>query len=494
MLRRAVSLVVSPKSRPDELLMVERSPKLRYFGAFHAFPGGTLDSEDGLVSVAGLEDEALAPFIVAGARELFEETGLLLSRGVTRPRVEALRQGRRELLEGKTSFASVLGGLGRYLDARDFAPLCRMTTPPFSPVRFDTQFLRATVEDGALVEIWDGELVRGEFVGAASALQMWRAGRMHVAPPMVILLDEWTKGRDGLEQRVRSLTEAYTSGKLHRIYFSPGILLVPLRTPTRLPATHTNTLVIGEERLFVVDPSPRDPTEQERLWDFLDELVSEGRELEGILLTHYHPDHVGALAQMQHRYDVLAFAHRECMTRLPGTRFGRALDHGDSIAIGKAPDGKDDWKLCVYHVPGHAPGHLAFQETRYGSIAVGDLVSTLSSILIDPSDGHLATYLNSLSFLETVTTGALYPGHGPPVLDGRGVIRKAIDHRRHREEQLLGALTRDAQTPGELVAKIYTDVEPGMHALAERSLLSGLLKLEEEERVVRSKRGYSLAD
>ncbi|HSF19085.1 MAG TPA: MBL fold metallo-hydrolase [Vicinamibacteria bacterium] len=493
MLRRAVSLAVSRKSRPDELLMVERSPKLRYFGAFHAFPGGTLDSEDGLVSVEGLEDEALAPFIVAGARELFEETGLLLSRGETRPPMEVLQQARRALLEGKASFASVLEGLGRYLDARDFAPLCRMTTPPFSPVHFDTQFLRATVDDGARVEIWDGELVRGEFFGAASALQKWRAGRMHVAPPMVVLLEEWTEGQDGLEQRVRSLTDGYARGKLHRIYFSPGILLVPLRTPTRPPATHTNTLVIGEKSLFVVDPSPRDATEQERFWDLLDELVSEGRELEGILLTHYHPDHVGALAQMQRRYDVLAFAHRECMTRLPGTRFGRALDHGDSIEIGNAPDGEGDWKLCVYHVPGHAPGHLAFQETRYGSIVVGDLVSTLSSILIDPSDGHLATYLKSLSFLETVTTGALYPGHGPPVLEGREVVRKTIEHRRQREEQLLEALTRDAQSPGELVAKIYTDVDPEMHALAERSLLSGLMKLEEEGRVVRSEGGYSLA-
>ena len=64
------------------------------------------------------------------------------------------------------------------------------------------------------------------------------------------------------------------------------------------------------------------------------------------------------------------------------------MEHGDEIVLGRAPDGSPGWKLTVYHVPGHARGHLAFQESRYGAIAVGDLVSTLSTILVDPSDGQ----------------------------------------------------------------------------------------------------------
>jgi glyoxylase-like metal-dependent hydrolase (beta-lactamase superfamily II) len=111
---------------------------------------------------------------------------------------------------------------------------------------------------------------------------------------------------------------------------------------------------------------------------------------------------------------------------------------------------------------------------------VGDLVSTLSSILIDPSDGHLATYLESLRFLETVTDGTLYPGHGPPTPDGKAVIRKTLEHRAEREAQLMAALATEPQKVQELVAKIYTDVDPKMFPLAERSLLSGLKKLEEE--------------
>jgi glyoxylase-like metal-dependent hydrolase (beta-lactamase superfamily II) len=366
-----------------------------------------------------------------------------------------------------------------------------MTTPAFQPLRFDTQFLRVLVPDDAEIDIWEGELTSGEFLTPERALERWRRGEISVAPPMVILLREW--GERGDAGRIREIARGYERGKLHRIYFSPGILLAPLKTKTQLPATHTNSLVVGEERLFVIDPSPTDPEEQERFFDLLRDLVAEGRTLSGILLTHYHPDHVGALGSMQERFPVPAFAHRDQMARLPKARFGRTLEHGDRFDLGRAPDGTPGWTLTVYHVPGHALGHLAFQESRYGAIAVGDLVSTLSTILVDPSDGHLATYLDSLRFLASVTTGTLYPGHGPPAREGRIVIQKTLEHRKDRETQLLATLTTEPQPLKELLRRIYTDVDPSVFPLAERSLLSGLIKLEEEGRARKTEAGYSLA-
>jgi glyoxylase-like metal-dependent hydrolase (beta-lactamase superfamily II)/8-oxo-dGTP pyrophosphatase MutT (NUDIX family) len=487
MIRPAVSLAVSRRSRPTEVLLVERNRKLRFFGGFHAFPGGAVDDDDRKVPVQGLSDPELRPFFAAGVRELFEETGLWIGRGSSTPGDE----DRRRLVAGEITFASILERYGQRLDARDLEPLCRMTTPAFQPTRFDTQFLRILVPDDAPLEIWNGELVSGGFVSPRAALDRWRRGEISIAPPMVILLSAWDSEIDA--EWIRALARGYDSGKLHRIYFSPGILLAPLKTPTQPPATHTNTLVIGEERLYVVDPSPVDSSEQARLFDLLDDLIREGRRLEGILLTHYHPDHVGALLMMQKRFPVPAHAHRDQMARLPQAAFGRTLEHGDQLELGRAPDGSGGWKLFVYHVPGHARGHLAFQESRYGAIAVGDLVSTLSTILVDPSDGHLATYLESLRFLETVTRGTLYPGHGPPAGDGRAVIQKTLSHRKEREEQLLSALTRDPQPLESLLRRIYTDVDPKVYPLAERSLLSGLLKLEEEGRVLQEAAGYSLA-
>lgn len=434
----------------------------------------------------------MSRFVVAGARELFEETGIWLGRGGRTPKSAQLRQDRHGLLADEIDFGALLARNGQHLEARDLVPLCRITTPPFAPVRYFTWFLRGLVDDDVDVEIWDGELVAGGFVEPEETLARWRNGELQIAPPMVVLLDEWTQGQDGLERRIRTVTESYEGGKLHRVYFSPGILLVPLRTPTRPPATHTNTCIVGEKRLYVVDPSPVDDRERARLWDLLDDLIEEGRKLEGILLTHYHPDHVGALVPMQQRYGVPAFAHADCSAELPEARFGRSLDHGDTVELGRSPDGRVGWKLHVYHVPGHARGHLAFQDSRYRAILVGDLVSTISSILIDPRDGNLARYLESLELLKSVTTATLYPGHGPPVPDGRKVIEKALEHRAEREAQLVAALSSRPRTARALVESIYTDVPADMHSLAERSLLSGLIKLEEEGRVRRTEDGYAL--
>lgn len=495
MVRPAVSLAISRRNRPEELLLVERSKKLRHFGGFLAFPGGTLDEADDRIPVESLGpgDASLRSYVAAGARELFEETGIWLGRGGREPSPSALKEDRHRLLDEEVTFEEVLARHRQHLDARDLEPLCRITTPPFSPVQFDTWFLRGHAPESTRVEIWDGELVGGDFVEPEQTLAQWRRGEISVAPPMVMLLGEWAKGQAGLGERVARLTESYRQGTLHRVYFSPGILLVPLRTPTQPPATHTNTLIVGEERIHVIDPAPSDPSEQERFFDLVSELTNEGRALEGLLLTHYHPDHVGALVEMQKRFPVLARAHRDCMERLPSARLGKPLEHEDEIELGTAPDGSPGWKLRAYHVPGHARGHLAFHESRYGAIAVGDLVSTLSSILVDPSDGHLGTYLDSLRFLETVTDGTLYPGHGPPATPGRGVIRKTLEHREERERQVLAALSSEPQTLRELLAKVYTDVDPGVHPLAERSLLSGLIKLEEEGRCWKSEKGYRLA-
>ncbi len=93
MIRPAVSLAVSRRSRPSEVLLVERSRKLRFFGGFHAFPGGAVDEDDRNVPIEGLADVALSPFLAAGARELFEETGLWIGRGASVPGGEKIDAG-----------------------------------------------------------------------------------------------------------------------------------------------------------------------------------------------------------------------------------------------------------------------------------------------------------------------------------------------------------------------------------------------------------------
>jgi len=147
----------------------------------------------------------------------------------------------------------------------------------------------------------------------------------------------------------------------------------------------------------------------------------------------------------------------------------------------------------VLHTPGHARGHLCFLESRYHAAIVGDLMSGVSTILIDPPEGHLATYLRSLERLLGEEIGTAYPAHGPPHRPGHEMVRHLLAHRAKREQLLRAALDDRPRTVEELVPVVYADTDPSAYALAARSLLAGLEKLREEGAAAASGDGWRRA-
>src|SRR4051812_1001992 len=89
----------------------------------------------------------------------------------------------------------------------------------------------------------------------------------------------------------------------------PGLLCVPLRTPTLPPATHTNCWIVGFEELLVVEPASPWADQQAALDEVLDELAGAGRRVRAILLTHHHADHVGGVRHLAERLAVPVLAH-----------------------------------------------------------------------------------------------------------------------------------------------------------------------------------------
>jgi ribonuclease/clavin/mitogillin len=267
------------------------------------------------------------------------------------------------------------------------------------------------------------------------------------------------------------------------VRFSPGVVLAPLRTPTLPPATTTNCYIVGHERLWVVDPGSPHEDEQQRLLALLEELTGTGAEVQGILVTHHHKDHTGGVAALGRALDLAVRGHPLTLARLPaGCRAGAALDEGMRIPLGKAPDGSTGWELTAVHTPGHDRGHLCFRESRYGTMLVGDMLSTISTIIVDPPEGHLATYLRSLERLAEEPLLTLYPAHGPALRDGRRLVKQYLRHRRQRETSLVQALAAGGGTVDELLPKVYWDADPRLFGFAARSLLAGLEKLAEEGR------------
>lgn len=488
----AALLITRGEGAEREVFLGERSPELRFFGGYWALPGGTVGEAD---LAAGNAAEALA---ACAERELFEETGLLLrTLPAARTGGEALRARRQDLLAAERGDGeprpSPWPALVAGTSPPELRPLCRIETPPFAPVRYDTVFFHVPLAActagtaGLRPDVWSGELVQGRFWLPSQALASWRNGDLLLVPPVVILLEHLARAAsfDDFAAAIAATATDYAQGRLHQVRFSPGVVMAPLRTPTLPPAVTTNCYVVGHEQLWVVDPGSPHADEQQRLLRLLGELTQGGARVAGILVTHHHPDHIGGVNALSRALDLPVRGHPLTLSRLePGFRAGAALDDGMRVPLGRSPDGRGGWELLAIHTPGHDRGHLCFRESRYGAMLVGDMLSTVSTIIVDPPEGHLATYLRSLERLLQGPMTTLYPAHGPAMRDGQRLVKQYLRHRRQRETSLVGALQQGGGTVDELLPKVYWDADPKLFPFAARSLLAGLQKLQEEGRAV----------
>jgi glyoxylase-like metal-dependent hydrolase (beta-lactamase superfamily II) len=145
--------------------------------------------------------------------------------------------------------------------------------------------------------------------------------------------------------------------------------------------------------------------------------------------------------------------------------------------------GKPGWSLRVMHTPGHARGHVCVFEENSGSLITGDLMAGLGTIVIDPPEGHMATYFDSLQRMRELPVSALFPAHGPVMANAKARIQEYIDHRLERERRILSAWDRGHREPADIVREVYTDVAPTMYALAERSVVAHWEKLREDLKI-----------
>lgn len=464
------------RDRSDpKFFWVKRSPKLAFMGGFHTFPGGQFDDEDASIRVSGFGDQEAAMRACA-ARELFEETGVLLAGGDLSP--ERLARMRRQLRAGK-SFKLMLEEEGLEIAGQSMIAAGRWVTPPFAPRRFNTWFFLAWLPDGQEPSVEPGELEMGQWVRPREALELWKSGQIIMAPPTLHIVKTLAEcpAIDQAPLALASIPEA-RGGPVRRIEFKPGIFLFPVRTPTLPPATHTNCYIIGGRELVVIDPASPYEEEQLALDDFLRELMAEGRSVREILLTHHHSDHVGGVNHLRERLNVPVAAHRLTAERLAGrVRVDRFIEDGELIDLGPC-------RLRALHTPGHARGHLCFYEEMGGSIISGDLVVGIGTVVIDPPEGNMRQYMDSLRrLLELPKLTSLFGAHGPPIGSARHKIEEYIEHRTMREARILEAIRSGAGTAAEIVPIAYTDVSPSLYHLAERSTLAHLEKLEEEGRV-----------
>jgi glyoxylase-like metal-dependent hydrolase (beta-lactamase superfamily II)/8-oxo-dGTP pyrophosphatase MutT (NUDIX family) len=463
-----------------EVFWVRRSEKLAFLPGYHAFPGGQIDAGDAEVSVRNAPNPATAAMISGAARELFEELGVLVTRGS-----ETLTKGQRvslldDLESGRLTWPALLQHYELYLDADDFTYVGRWVTPPFNARRFDTWFFLVKCPPKQEPNVIAGELESGEWIKAGDAYDRWMSDQVVAVPPTLHALRALAAGiTPDLVERFLSIPQAHGE-PTRRITFRPNYICFPVRTPTRPPATHTCCYIVHNSKsMLIFDPGSPYEDEQQALAECIDEMIAEGRQVREIILTHLHPDHVGGVNALKSHLGgaVPVAAHALTAEALTDVRVDRLIENNELITL----EGQPEIRLRVMHTPGHARGHLCFHDEDRGALLTGDNIVGIGSVLIDPPEGNMVDYLESLEWMSVLPNlSVLFGGHGPAIATPYQKIDEYIQHRFEREWNILAAVRAGAKTPQEIVARVYTDVSPKAHAMAERAVLAHLEKLRDD--------------
>jgi 8-oxo-dGTP pyrophosphatase MutT (NUDIX family) len=231
-----------------EAWLMRRVVGMAFAGGMTVFPGGRVDASDAdsRIKTVGGDVAALArrlgesaedarAALVAAARELFEETGVMLCRPT--PSIET-RDLRRQLEDRVLSFADVLGEVGGVLDFDALRPWARWVTPESEPRRYDTHFYLAALPDGAEADDDTSEASAAHWLGVRAALAEAASGTRLMLPPTLVMLrdlaafDTVQGALDAAPTRplkaVRPVLEAGQSGLLARL---PDGSTLPMPAP-----------------------------------------------------------------------------------------------------------------------------------------------------------------------------------------------------------------------------------------------------------------------
>ena len=544
---RPAATVLLLRDTPDngglEVLMTRRSGTASFAPGAYVFPGGGIDALDASPETHAAADRRPAQGdlhltqAIAAIRESFEELGVLLARHTGGPR-KGLMADAHDIaaINRHQPFAAQCTARGLRLAADSVYLLAHWTGDRDLPRRFEVPFLVARMPEGQEPVADETEQFEPVWVRPADALARHEAGQFFMIYPTIRTLQRLAKfdatqavldavaheqplwvscPRAGLlgGTEARYMEDEMPFGELalvcpdgqivHPLDWQTERAVPLLRNVQRLTAPNpgvmtgpgTNSYLVGDPAtgFIAIDPGPADAEHLDKLWR------AAGGDIRMIVCTHSHPDHSPGAAPLQ-ALCVQAGRAAPPILGLPSAPTARAasaftpdraLQNNELLALmGKAPEGKITHTLQVIHTPGHAANHLCLLLQEDGLLFSGDHILNGSTTVIDPPDGNMADYLDSLDRLDAVCAEHgvefILPAHGyvlgGPVLGARNAIAKLKAHRLAREAKVLAAM--QALPDGSMedwVQHAYDDVPPRMWPVAQRSLLAHVERIRSQQ-------------
>ena len=254
---------------------------------------------------------------------------------------------------------------------------------------------------------------------------------------------------------------------------APQVRRLVAGNPGLMTGPGTNTYLLGEREIAVLDPGPLDTQHLNCI------LESAGAPIRWIIATHTHSDH-SPLAQE------LARKTGARLIGLPPPDDGRqdksfAPEHlpgdGEALLLG-------DLRLIAIRTPGHASNCVCYLLESAGLLFTGDHVLEGVSPVILPPDGDMTDYLNSIAKLKELPFDRIAPGHGGVIENAKRTLEMLRKHRLMREAKVIAALREAGGADiATLTPRVYDDVPPERHSWARLTLEAHLIKLLREARV-----------
>ncbi|WP_096697555.1 MBL fold metallo-hydrolase [Polaromonas sp. AER18D-145] len=509
-----------------EVLMTRRSPTASFLPGAYVFPGGRVDPDDHQAHTLARTPGTGGRYrtaALAALRETFEELGILLAvqadgKPITRTHLQAL--DRRQALYPQ------LQAKGWSLTLDQARMLACWTTDRSVPKRFDTAFFAALMPDQQDPVADEMEQFEPVWVRPEDALTQHQAGNFFMIFPTIRTL-HWLEDFAQAEQALAACTEddplwnSCPRGGLvggqptrfmeHEAPYGELALVCPdgqlahpldwqherpvplLRHLHRLTAPNasvmtgpgTNSYIVGNAAsgYIVIDPGPL-------LEDHIDRLLAfTAGKVTAIICTHSHPDHSPAARPLAQACalvtgrtpPVLGLASAATARSTAAFTPDRALADSERLTL---HDGEHAITLRVVHTPGHAANHLCLILEEDGLLFSGDHILSGSTTIIDPPDGDMSAYLDSLDRLALACKQDriefILPAHGHVIGEAAQAIAQLKAHRLRREAKVLAAM-RCAPRAGldAWLPLAYDDTPNALWPLAKRSLTAHVQRIEQ---------------